>query len=299
MKRNIPSLAALEVFEACARYASFTRAAEELGITQSAVSRQVAQLEEFLGVRLFERVRKRVLITSAGKSYADKIRTILKQTEKATEDITAAETGRVLHISSYATFAAKWLAPRLHLFSARFPDIAYQITVLMHHKAFASPESDVDMAIHYGEASWPDSLLDLLMYEKIVPVCSPSYAKSMSITQPSDLNRVKFLHQSRRPDVWPDMLASLGLQNINPLHGPRFDQFAMVIEAALTGLGMAAIPTFLIDRHLASGELVQPFEASMRSRHAYYLVYPEAKRNWKSIRAFRRWIVAQARLEAK
>ena len=162
MKRTLPSLVALEVFEACARYASFTRAAEELGITQSAVSRQVAQLEDFLGIRLFERVRRRVLITSAGKSYAEKIRVILRQAERATEDITAAETGRVLHISSYATFASKWLAPRLHLFSKRHPDIAYQVTVLTHHRAFASPDSDVDVAIHYGEASWPNALLDLL-----------------------------------------------------------------------------------------------------------------------------------------
>lgn len=294
MKRTLPSLVALEVFEACARYASFTRAAEELGITQSAVSRQVAQLEDFLGIRLFERVRRRVLITSAGKSYAEKIRVILRQAERATEEITAAETGRVLHISSYATFASKWLAPRLHLFSKRHPDIAYQVTVLTHHRALSSPDSDVDVAIHYGEASWPNALLDLLMYERIVPVCSPDYAALHRIEEPPDLARATCLHQSRA-DAWPDMLSSLGLQTISPLRGPKFDQYAMVIEAALTGLGVAAIPTFLIEKHLAAGELLQPFDVSVRSRHAYYLVYPEAKRNWKSIKAFRRWIVAQAR----
>lgn len=297
MKRALPSLAALEVFEACARYASFTRAAEELGITQSAVSRQVAQLESFLGIPLFERVRRRVLITSAGKDYAEKIRVILRQTEKATDEITSAETGRVLHISSYATFAAKWLAPRLHSFSKKHPDIAYKLTALNHHRAFASPESGVDAAIHYGEASWPDSLLDRLMYERIIPVCSPDYAASHGIRKPADLSRATCLHQIRA-DAWPDMLASLNLQQISPLRGPRFDQYAMVIEAALSGLGVAAIPSFLIDHHLADGSLIQPFKASVRSRHAYYLVYPEAKRNWGSIKAFRRWIVAEARRSA-
>lgn len=298
MKRALPSLAALEVFEACARYASFTRAAEELGITQSAVSRQVAQLEDFLGIRLFERVRRRVLITNAGKSYAEKIRVILKQTERATDEITTAETGRVLHISSYATFAAKWLAPRLHLFSHSHPDIAFQITVLTHHRAFTSPESGVDVAIHYGEASWPDSLLDLLMYERIIPVCSPDYAKRHGINRPTDIERATCLHQSRA-DAWPDMLSSLGLQTVSPLRGPKFDQYGMVIEAALTGLGVAAIPSFLIDKHLANGELIQPFKASVRSRHAYYLVYPEAKRGWKAVKAFRRWNVSEARQAPK
>ena len=297
MRRALPSLAALEVFEACARYASFTRAAEELGITQSAVSRQVAQLESFLGIALFERVRRRVLITSAGKDYADRIRVILRQTEKATDEITSAETGRVLHISSYATFAAKWLAPRLHSFSKKHPDIAFQITALNHHRAFASPDSGVDAAIHYGEASWPDSLLDRLMYERIILVCSPAYAASHEISKPADLSSATRLHQIRA-DAWPDILTSLGLQRISQLRGPRFDQYAMVIEAALSGLGVAAIPSFLIDHHLASGSLIQPFKASVRSRHAYYLVYPEAKRNWKSIKAFRRWIVAEARRSA-
>ena len=296
MKRALPSLAALEVFEACARYASFTRAAEELGITQSAVSRQVAQLESFLGIPLFERVRRRVLITSAGKDYAEKIRVILRQTEKATDDITSAETGRVLHISSYATFAAKWLAPRLHSFSNKHPDIAYKLTALNHHCAFASPDSGVDAAIHYGEASWPDSLLDRLMYERIIPVCSPDYAASHGISKPADLSRATYIHQIKA-NSWPDLLASLNLQ-IGPLRGPKFDQYAMVIEAALSGLGVAAIPSFLIDSHLANGSLIQPFKASVRSRHAYYLVYPETKWNWKSIKAFRRWIVAEARRTA-
>lgn len=294
MKRAIPSLVALEVFEACARYMNFTRAAEELGITQSAVSRQIAYLEGFLGVKLFERVRRRVLITSAGKEYAEKIKAVLRQTEKATEEIATAQTGKILHISSYATFAAKWLAPRLVSFAGKYPDMPFQLTALNHHRAFASQESAVDVAIHYGEASWPDSLLDRLMHETIVPVCSPGYAESHRIKTPADLARATLLHQIKT-DAWPDMFDRLGLQRTHSHSGLRFDQYAMVIEATLNGLGVAAIPNFLIESDLATGRLVALFDVSVQSRYAYYLVYPEVKRNWKNIKAFRRWIVAEAR----
>ena len=294
MKRSLPSLSSLEVFEACARYANFTRAAEELGITQSAVSRHIAYLEKFLGFQLFERVRRRVLLTESGKEYAESIRRILRQAEKATEEVTASQTGKVLHISSYATFASKWLAPRLVDFAEQHPDIRFQLTVLDHYRAFSSPDSDVDVAIHFGEASWPDALLDRLMHETILPVCSPDYAERNRLEQPSDLRRAVRLHQIKT-DSWPDMLKALGVPDDPTTRGPGFDQYAAVIEAALHGMGVGAIPTFLIGGHLKRGELIPLFNKTVKSRYAYHLVYPEAKRSLRRIKLFRRWIVAQAR----
>lgn len=294
MKRRLPSLTALEVFEACARYANFTRAAEELGVTQSAVSRQIAYLEDFLGIKLFERVRRRVLITTEGREYAEKIASVLRQAERATHDITSAQMGQVLHISSFATFAAKWLAPRMPLFTARHPDVCFKITALEHYHMYRSPDSGLDVAIHYGEASWPESLLDRLMYETVLLVCTPAYAATHKLEKPADLTRVTRLHQIMT-DAWPDMLAELNMSDSDLAQGPMFDQYAMVIEAALNDLGVAVIPSFIIESHLEKGELIPLFNVSIRSRHAYYLVYPEAKRNCERIKDFRRWIVAEAR----
>jgi LysR family transcriptional regulator, glycine cleavage system transcriptional activator len=132
------------------------------------------------------------------------------------------------------------------------------------------------------------------MHEDNIVVCSPSYAETVGLNTPADLRKATLLHQFKA-DLWRDMLATLDLAEINPRKGPKFDQYAMVIEATLSGLGVAVIPSFLVESHLASGRLVQPVDATVRSRHAYYLVYPEAKRNWKSVKAFRRWIFLEAR----
>lgn len=294
MKRVLPSLSSLEVFEACARFANFTRAAEELGITQSSVSRHIAHLEEFLGIKLFERIRRKVLLTGAGKEYAENVKSILRQAEKATVSITARETGKVLHISCYSTFASKWLVPRLVSFAEEYPDIPFQVTALDHHRAFSTPDSGVDIAIHYGESSWPDSLMDPLMHENTLIVCTPEFALKHRIHAPSDLTRVTRLHQIKA-DGWPDMLTALNVTGVPRLRGPRFDQYSAVIEAALCGLGVAVIPSFIIETHLKKGELIQLFDVSIRSRHSYYVAYPEEKRSWKSIKTFRRWIVSQAK----
>lgn len=293
--RGLPSLIQLGVFEAAARYGNFTRAAEELDITQGAVSRQIAQLEEFLGITLFERVRRRVIVTEAGKDYAAKISDVLKQAERATLELTSKDSGRVLTISSYAAFASAWLAGRLPSFVAQHPDIPFQLTALTHERRFAFAEKGVDVAIHYGEGSWPDALLDFLMHEEIIPVCSPAYARSISIATPADLHDAVLLHQIHRTDAWGDLLAKLNMSRIPALQGPRFDQYAMIIEAAEHGLGVAAIPRYLIERQLQTGRLVHLFGATSRSRFAYYLAFPETKRHLREVQAFRRWITAEAR----
>lgn len=293
MKRLLPSLSALVAFEAAARHASFARAGEELGLTASAISRQIAQLEGFLGVSLFERVRRAVVLTERGRVYAGEVRLTLDRAEAATVDVLASnDRGRVLHIWTLSTLTLYWLMPRMPSFVRQNPDVAFQITT------YSQPfqlSGDADVVIHYGEPSWPGGLLHRLMDEEIVCATSPEYIKAIGLRSNRDLDRAIFLQQTIRPDAWSDLLAKLGRGDLNALRGPRFDQYGMVIEAALASLGLAAVPRFLIEPHLESGQLVMPFKASVRSRHAYHLVYPEAKRQWPEVQAFRRWILREAR----
>lgn len=293
MKRLLPSLSALVAFEAAARHASFARAGEELGLTSSAISRQISQLESFIGLPLFERIRRRVVLTERGRVYATEVRATLDRAEAATVDVLASnKRGRVLHLWTLSTLTLYWLMPRLSSFIRENPDIPFQITTYSQPSHLSG---DSDVLIHYGEPSWPGGLLHRLMDEEIVAACSPDYAKTIGLRSIRDLDRATFLQQTVRPEAWSDLLVKLGREDIYALRGPRFDQYGMVIEAALAKLGVAAVPRFLIEKHLADGRLVMPFKGSIRSRHSYYLVYPEAKRHWPEVQAFRRWILREAR----
>jgi len=295
MKRLLPPLGALLAFEAAARRGSFTRAGEELGLAQSAVSRHVAQIERMLGLRLFERIRKQVVLTQAGANYAEVVRELLDRTEGATLDILSSRRGeRVLHIATLATLGSNWLAPRMASFVKQYPQVSFQISTY-RHGPFDFNTHKCDVAIHYGEPSWPNGLLHRLFIEDIVPICSPSYRTEIGLRSSSDLPRAVLLQQTTRPDAWTDILSHLGRQDINSLRGPRFDLYSMIIEAALGGLGIGAVPRFLVESYLMEGRLIVPFKCSVRSRYAYYVVYPEAKRQSAEVQSFRRWILAQAR----
>lgn len=294
LRRTLPSLTALLVFEAAARHSSFTRAADELGLTQSAVSRKVAYLEGFLGIALFERVRRRVVLTERGKNYAALIRTTLNRAEAATVDLlSTSNQERSLRICSLTTFATHWLLPRLGTFIKQHPDISVQVSSY-HHQTFEDVTEDVDVAIHYGGASWPDGLVDKLFEEELVAVCAPAYAEEIGINCPEDLARATLLQQSTRPDAWMTLLEGHVSDEVNKLRGPRFELYSMIIEGALAGLGVAAVPTFLVNNLLESTRLVQPFDFSVRSNSIYYLAYPEAKRQAPEVREFRRWIRREA-----
>jgi LysR family glycine cleavage system transcriptional activator len=295
MKRILPPLGALVAFEAAARRSSFTRAGEELGLAQSAVSRHIAQLERMLGLRLFERIRKQVVLTQAGANYAEVVRELLDRAEAATLNLLSSKSGeRVLHISSLATLASNWLAPRMASFVKQNPNISFQISTY-RHGPFDFNAHECDVAIHYGEPSWPNGLLHRLFVEDIVLICSPTYKTEIGLRSPSDLPRAVLLQQTTRPDAWTDILSHLGRKDINSLRGPRFDLYSMIIEGALGGLGIGAVPRFLVENHLIEGWLIIPFKCSVRSRYAYYVVYPEAKRQSAEVQAFRRWILGQAR----
>lgn len=290
MKRPLPTLRSLEMFEAAARHGSFTRAAEELAITQSALSRQIALLEAYLGLPLFERIRRRVVLTEIGAAYADKVRVALARIQSVTMDVlTAGTIGDVLHVASLSTFAAQWLAPRLVSFADANPDIALNVTTYQH-LSFDLAGGEPDIVIHYGEPSWPGAVVEPLMPETIVVVCSPRLLQRVTLASVDDLRRAPLIQQSTHMEAWADWLAAAGGPGIDALKGPRFEHYAMIVEGAVSGLGVAAVPSFLIDQHLAAGTLVMPFSTAVRSRHSYCTAVPEARRNLPKIRKFRAWL---------
>jgi len=291
MKRLCPTIGELLSFEASARYLSFTRAADELCVTQGAVSRQVAALENFLGVEVFQRVRKRLVLTQAGQSYLAKIQPCLDQLQAATLEILAhGGSGGVLHLSSLPTFAAKFLIPRLPDFSRAHPNIV--INFIPHTQGYDFSNSTLDAAIRFGDGVWPRAVSDYLIGRKVVPVCGPALASGKdAIRAPQDLAKQTLLQHVSVPRAWEEWFAALGHPLEQAMRGPRFDQFTLLIQAAQAGLGVALVPRFLAEEDLRAGRIVVAYEADVESALGFYLVYPEEKRRLPSVVAFRAWLL--------
>ncbi|WP_324617426.1 LysR family transcriptional regulator [Microvirga alba] len=290
----LPNVGNLLAFEATARHGSVSRAAEELNLTQSAVSRQIQQLEESLGVSLFSRSRQRVMLTDVGRMYAANVRKTLSGLSDATHQaIALSGTRGVLNLAVLPTFGTRWLIPRMPEFFAQHPDVTVNFGVRLVPFDFGA--EPFDAAIHFGQPHWPGAVCEHLMDEEVVPVCSPTYRKQEKIAAPQDLIRATLLQQSTRPTAWAEWFAGANVDVGNPLRGPRFEQFAMVAAAAVAGLGAALIPHFLIADELASGRLEILFPQSLLSGGAYYLVYPEPKAEAPLVRSFRDWIMVKTR----
>jgi LysR family glycine cleavage system transcriptional activator len=291
---QLPSLAALRTFEAAARHLSFTKAAAELNLTQSAVSRHIRGMEEYLGVLLFERVRQRLVLTDAGCTYARDIRVALEQMQSATVNLVAHQgKGGILRLATPPAFCMKWLIPRLDRFSHSHPSIL--VDLVTRSTPFNFDLESLDAAIHYGNNDWPGVLFDRLAGEEMVPVCSPSYLeKQPPLNQANDLQHHILLQPTRRPNTWRDWLEANNVHGMNAWAGLRFEHFYMIIQAAIAGLGVALLPRLLVSDDLVSGRLIIPFDGSFISRDAYCLVYPAAKRNDHKIELFRQWLLQEA-----
>ncbi len=291
--RILPSLMSLQCFDAAVRHMSFTRAARELNVTQSAVSRQVRHLEEYVGRPLFRRHKQRLILTEAGEAYADSIRELLDKAEAATLQVMAyGSGGGTLTIALLPTFGSRWLVPRLGDFTARYPDI--QLNLMTQVKPFDFAGSDIDVAIHFGSDVWPGGVCHRLMGETIVPVAAPSLlAGQPGLAGPEDTGRYTLLQHVTRPQAWQEWLCECGVTNVDGRLGPRFEQFQMVIQAAIAGLGLAVLPLFLIREELASGRLIVAIDHPVTSAHAYYLVHPESKADLRRVVVFRDWLLEQ------
>ncbi len=290
----LPSIACLQAFESVARHGSITRAAAELNLTQSAVSRQIRQLESLLDVALFERVRQRVVITDAGKLYLNDVNLAMAGLKDATNRIMACGGNtNLLNLAVLPTFATRWLMPRLNDFIQKHPGVTINLATRLVPFDFAM--EPFDAGIHYGSPNWPGAVAHHLMDEDVVPVCSPRLEAEQRIRKPADLARAVLLHQTTRAGAWTAWFEIARVKNAHALRGPRFEQFTMIAQAAICDLGVALLPKLLIEDELASGKLVVLFNRSIRSANSYYLVVPEAKISSPLTAAFAEWIVGQAK----
>ncbi|MBN9045899.1 MAG: LysR family transcriptional regulator [Rhizobiales bacterium] len=291
-RRLIPDIATLQAFECAARHGSFTQAAHELNLTQSAVSRQIKDLESQLGVLLFERIRQRILLSDAGRKFLPEVRRLLNQTEDTMlRAMASAQSTSSFSVATLPTFGTRWLMPRIPDFVARNPGVA--LNVASRSGVFDFEEQPFDLAIHYGQPVWAHATCTFLCSEAIVPVASPALLKSRRPAAPGDLEDEPLLHLATRPKMWAQWFASCGVEGRSAYRGHRFDQFSMVIGAAVAGLGFALLPLYLIEQELRGGVLAVLFERPMRTENDYYLVVPEGKLENPLTQVFCRWIAGQ------
>ena len=292
MRRKIPSTAALVAFEASARHQSFTRAADELALTQGAVCRQIAGLEEFLGVELFRRSRRGVLLTEAGTAYAAKVAAQLDAVERDTLALMGAQGAMGLELAVVPTFATQWLLPRLKDFQRLHPEVTVHLT--NRTRPFLFADTGFDAAIYFGDGDWSGTEAHFLMHEHLMPVCSPALLGG----QPASAERIAelpLLQQSTRPYAWRQWFAAQGLNISRDMTGPRLELFSMLAQAARHEMGVALIPPFLIQRELADGSLVVAMERPVPDGgRAYYLTVPERKVESAALKAFRDWLLGEA-----
>ena len=290
----LPPIGSLVAFECAARHESFSRAAEELHLTQGAISRQIRALEEVVGVALFERVRQRVVLSEAGQAYLADVRRTLGELGEATHRVMGfAGTRGVLDLAVLPTFGARWLVPRLSRFLDRHPDVTVNLAARIEPFDFA--DEPFDAAIHVGQPVWAGGVLEHLMDEEVVPVARPDWLATIAAPAPADLVARPLLHQSTRPSAWADWFGSVGVTTDAAWRGPRIDQFSMIAEAAAAGLGAALVPRFLVEDELAHGRLAVLFPEPLRTRSAYYVVHPASKGRSALLRAFEEWLVAEAK----
>lgn len=299
MSRKLPPLNSLRAFEAAARHLSFTRAADELFVTQAAISHQVKSLEEYLGLQLFKRLNRALMLTDEGQKYFPEVRDALDQLSNATENLIANENTGILTVSVMPSFASLWLVSRLHHFYQEYPDIDVRISAEDRLTDFS--RDDVDCAIRYGRGGWTDVYWEKFMEEEIFPVCSPHYLeKHPAIKDPSGLAGHQLLHDyAVRPIeddhlTWRNWLTKAGATNVDYRRGPQFSHTHMVMQACIAGEGVAMGRSALIQQELATGRLVRLYKFAVTSDVAYYFVCPKRGIERYKNSAFRDWLLSES-----
>lgn len=291
MRRSLPSLNGLRAFEAAARHLSFTDAAKELNVTQAAISHQVRSLEDRLGLKLFIRRNRELLLSESGQSYLPGVRAAFDQLHEATDRLLAKDAKGPVTVTTTASFATKWLVPRLGAFQRAHPDIDVRITTSTALVDFA--RDDIDIGIRYGSGHWPNLAVERLVAEDLFPVCSPALRDGPKpLRAPSDLAQHTLLRTSAFRDDWRVWLTGAGVKGVDPERGIEFDIAMTAIQAAMDGLGVALGHGPLVEADLRAGRLVAPFEFSIPSEFAYYIVAPAESLRRRKIRAFRDWLLA-------
>jgi LysR family glycine cleavage system transcriptional activator len=292
MRPRLPPLNNLKAFEAAARHESFTRAAEELCVTQGAVSQQVKALEEGLGLKLFNRERQRLIITEAGRDYLTVVRDALDRIAVGTERLLQRQNAGVLTVSTSPDFAAKWLVHRLGHFAEAHSSIDLRVSATLHHVDFAREE--VDLAVRHGDGNWPGLDPIQLSGEQLFAVCSPKLLSGRRrLSKPADLLKFPLIHLDSRAD-WTNWLRAAGVAEVEVTHGPVLNRASMVIDAAINGQGVALARTTLAAWDLINGRLMRPVPDSLPLSKTYWIICPKATSNLPKIVTFRNWLLAEA-----
>ena len=306
MSRRLPPLNSVRAFEAAARHMSISKAAEELHVTPAAISRQVKLLEGHLGVQLFRRLNRALLLTHAGQACLPGLREGLDRLADAFDTLRDVDAQSGLTVSTSASLAAKWLVPRLHRFQTRYPEI--DVRVSASHKLADFSRDEVDLAIRFGSGDYPGMRAERLMGEEVFPVCSPRIITAEKpLRRPADLHHHTLLHDEgylhyvdegvKFDEIFPDWttwLKSAGVKDIDTNRGPRFSLSSTAIQAAIEGLGVTLGRSVLVESDLIAGLLVKPFDLAARSNFAYFIVSPPKAMERPNVIAFRDWLFDEA-----
>lgn len=293
--RRLPPLNSLKAFEAAARHLSFTRAAEELFVTQAAVSHQIKALEDFLSMKLFIRKNRSLLLTEEGQSYYLDLKEIFQSLQEATERLVAKGAKGAITVALPPSFAIQWLVPRINKFSQANPDIDVRIKAVDFDEGFLT--DDVDVAIYYGRGKWTGLHADKLHTEYLTPVCSPMlFQGDKPLDKLDDLKHHMLLHDSSR-EAWKNWIRHYHVSGVNVNQGPVFSHSMLVLQAAALGQGIALGHSVLARPDIEAGRLICPFEEKLISKNAYYLVCHQSQYELGKISAFREWLLAQVQEE--
>jgi DNA-binding transcriptional LysR family regulator len=283
--RRLPSLNGLRAFEAAARHGSFVAASSELHVTQAAISRMVRLLEERLGFQLFERLPNGLALTAQGKALQPDLTAAFDAIAAATEQVAAMRTTPMLTVGAGPSFAVRWLIPRLASFNRRHPEIEVRLATGGAINPF---KDDWTCGILMGHGDWPGYEAEPLFSADLFPVCTAAIAQRL--TDPSKLSAETLLQVAHSPEDWPLWLAAAGMKRRSSALGPRFDTYAMTLQAALDGVGVAIGLRPYVEDDIAAGRLVAPFRLSVPKGQAWYLVYRPFRRDDAGLAAFREWL---------
>ncbi len=299
--RRLPPLNALRAFEAAARHLSFTKAAEELHVTPGAISQQVKSLEEYVGTTLFRRMNRALLLTDDAQACLPALREGFDKLAEATNALNASESRNRLAVSAAPSFASKWLVPRLGEFQIQYPEIDVWISADMELVDFI--KDGIDVAIRYGSGDYNGLQVERLLTDSVFPVCSPELLTGAEpLTSPDDLSRFTLLHDASPdndescPD-WTMWLKAAGVAGVDGNRGLRFNQSSLVLEAAISGRGIALAKSTLAADDLAAGRLSKPFDLTLPIDFAYYLVCPRSKATLAKVESFADWMRTLAAAE--
>jgi len=270
---------------------NFTHAAEEMHVTHGAVSQRIKRLEEHLGMSLFRRSGRRMLLTDEGRLLLERVRTAISEITDGVEAIRSGTRDRILTISTLPGFAAYWLLPRLAEFNERHPDIEVNIRATLALTDFT--RDGVDMAVRFGAGAWPALKSIKLFDEELIPVCSPAVRGGRMPRAPGDLLKMPLLHDERQP--WSIWFKAVGLDYRDPGQGTRYSEQTLLLAAAIGGLGVALARASLVHADLEAGRLVRLFPQSVRTKYSYFIVYPRGSEALGKISAFQEWLLEQVR----